>query len=116
MQRPLPFLRKTSHVLRRSEEASRIQDLKLGETARIAGLEREGELKSRQMEADKISAMMGLAAGDASAAQAMQTQAQAQITQGWSDAASGLTSAAGSAADWKNRTTSGDVDDILDTE
>ena len=79
-----------------AEEASRIQDLQLGETARIAGLEREGELKSRQMEADKTAALMGLAAGDVSAADALRTQAQTQIDEGIQTATSGLTSFAGS--------------------
>jgi hypothetical protein len=99
-----------------AEEASRIQDLQLGETARISGLEREGELKSRQMEADKISAMMGLSAGDVSAAEAMRTQGMQAMTAGIQQAGEGVVSAVGSFADHKNKTTSGDVDDLLNPD
>jgi len=94
-------------------EASRLQDQKLSEDSRLAGLERDGELKSRQMQADKVAGMMGLSAGDVNSATAMQTQAQNQVTQGWSDAAGGVGSAVGSIHDYNNRVTGDDVDDIL---
>ena len=66
-----------ANIKARAEEASRIQDLQLGEDIRIAGLEREGELKSRQMEADKIGTMLGLASADMAGYQALE---QAAIT------------------------------------
>ena len=66
-----------ANIKARAEEASRIQDVQLGEDVRIAGLEREGELKSRQMEADKIGTLLGLASADMAGYQALE---QAAIT------------------------------------
>ena len=73
-----------------ASEASRIQDLQLGEDSRIQGLEREGDLLSRNMQSQKIQALMGLSAGDVSNAQAMQAAGQQQMMAGISSAASSL--------------------------
>ena len=78
-----------------AEQAAAIQETQLGEDARLMDLEREGELKSRQMEADKIDALLGLAAGDVASAQALQAQAEQARMEGMGDIASGLGSAAG---------------------
>jgi hypothetical protein len=69
------------------------------EAARIQGLEREGELISRQAQFGKISSLMGMAAGDVTAArsaemQAIQMQQQA-IQQGIQGA--GMAAAGGAA-------------------
>jgi len=78
-----------------AEQASAIQELQLGEDQRLMDLEREGELKSRQMEADKVNALMGLAAGDVSGAQALQASAQQARMDAMGDIASGAGSAVG---------------------
>lgn len=67
-------------------EASRIQGLQLGEDARLQGLYRQGELQSRQMEAQKIESLMALSAGDVASAQAMQAAGQQQMMEGASSA------------------------------
>ena len=81
-----------------AEEASKIQETQLGEDQRLMDLEREGELKSRQMEADKVDALLGMAAGDVSAAQALQADAQQASMDAMGDIAGGLGSAAGAYA------------------
>jgi len=69
-------------------EASRIQELQLGEDARLQNLYRQGELQSRQMEAQKIESLMALSAGDVASAQAMQAAGQQQMMEGISSATS----------------------------
>ena len=81
-----------------AEEASKIQETQLGEDQRLMDLEIEGELKSRQMEADKVDALMGLAAGDVSAANALVASAQQSSMDAMGDIAGGLGSAAGAYA------------------
>ena len=81
-----------------AEEASKIQETQLGEDQRLMDLEIEGELKSRQMEADKVDALMGLAAGDVSAANALVASAQQSSMDAMGDIAGGLGSAAGAFA------------------
>ena len=76
------------------------QKLERGEASRIQGLEREGDLMSRNMQMGKIDTLMGMAAGDVTNAQAMQATGNAQMMAGIGDAASGLTSFAGQAAGW----------------
>jgi hypothetical protein len=80
------------------------------QAGKLQSLEREGELKSRQMEADKVGALMGLAAGDVSSAQGMRASAQQQISSGMSTAISGVGTAvgglaAGSGPDFESMTT-----------
>jgi len=76
------------------------QKLERGEASRIQGLEREGDLMSRNMQMGKIDTLMGMSAGDVTNAQAMQAAGNAQMMAGIGDAASGLTSFAGQAAGW----------------
>jgi len=71
------------------------QKLERGEASRIQGLEREGDLMSRNMQMGKIDTLMGMSAGDVTNAQAMQAAGNAQMMAGIGDAASGLTSFAG---------------------
>ena len=61
------------------------------EAANIQSKEREGDIMSRQMEADKTKALMGMAADEYSSAQQAVAQADQKM---WS----GITSAAGAAA------------------
>jgi hypothetical protein len=72
------------------------------ETARIQGLEREGELISRQAEMGKIQSLMGMAADEVSVARSMEMQAEAQrmaaiqqIAEGGMDVAMGTASKIG---------------------
>ena len=71
------------------------QKLERGEASRIQGLEREGDLMSRNMQFGKIDTLMGMAADEVSNAQAMEAAGNAQMMAGIGDAASGLTSFAG---------------------
>ena len=82
-----------------AEEAARLNELEIAEDVRIADLEREGELKSRQMEAQKTQALMALSAGDVSSAQALMAQGQQQMSAGISQAGQGIASAGGSIYD-----------------
>ena len=84
----------------KATEASRIQDLQLGEDSRIQGLERSGDLMSRQMQMGKIDTLMGMSAGDVVNAQAMQAAGNAQMMAGIGDAAGGIASFAGQAGGW----------------
>ena len=61
------------------------QKLKLGETSRIQDLGREGELISRQAEADKISTLMGMSADELAAKRDARAGAQAQMWGGIGD-------------------------------
>ena len=81
------------------QEASRIQDLRLGEDARIQGLERTGELKSREMEAAKIDSLLALAAGDVQGAQALAQQGVDAMSAGIQQAGEGVLQAGTSIAD-----------------
>ena len=81
------------------QEASRIQDLRLGEDARIQGLERTGELKSREMEAAKIDSLLALAAGDVQGAQALAQQGMTAMSEGIKQAGTGVLQAGTSIAD-----------------
>ena len=72
------------------------QKLERGEASRIQGLEREGDLMSRNMQFGKIDTMMGMSADQVSNAQAMEAAGRQQMMAGIGDAASGLTSFAGS--------------------
>ena len=71
------------------------QKLERGEASRIQGLEREGDLMSRNMQFGKIDTLMGMSADEVSNAQAMEAAGNAQMMAGIGDAASGLTSFAG---------------------
>jgi len=82
-----------------AEQAAANQELELaregeiqGEDIRLQDLLREGELKSRQMEAQKTEALMALSAGDVSSAQALQQQGMQQFSEGLSQVGSAATS------------------------
>ena len=72
------------------------QKLERQEASRLQGLEREGDIMSRQMEADKVKTMMGMAADDYANQQAAVAQANQQIMSGIGDiAGAGLKAATG---------------------
>jgi hypothetical protein len=60
------------------------------ESGRLQGLEREGDIMSRQMEADKNQALMGMAAQDVSSAKAAQAAADKKMWAGITSAAGGV--------------------------
>ena len=91
-------VQETANQKAAAEQAAAIQETQMGEEQRLMDLEREGELKSRQMEADKVDALLGMAAGDVSAAQALQADAQQASMDAMGDIAGGLGSAAGAYA------------------
>lgn len=89
-----------------AEQAANIQELQLAregeiqaEDVRLQDLLREGELKSRQMQAQKTEALMALSAGDVASAQALQAQGMTAMSEGLSQAGSGITDFAGAGAD-----------------
>ena len=72
------------------------QKLERQDASRLQGLEREGDIMSRQMEADKVKTMMGMAADDYANQQAAVAQANQQIMSGIGDiAGAGLKAATG---------------------
>lgn len=71
------------------------QKLERAEAGRIQGLEREGDLMSRNMQFGKIDTLMGMSADQVSNAQAMQADGNAQMMAGIGDAASGVGSLVG---------------------
>ena len=88
---------KSSAAIAQQEQANTLAERQ--EAARIQGLEREGELISRQAQHGKISGLMGMAAGDVSAAKSAEAQAiqmqQQAIQEGIQGA--GMAAAGGSA-------------------
>ena len=76
------------------------QKLERAEAGNIQGLERKGDLMSRQMQMGKIDTLMGMSAGDVTNAQNMQAAGNAQMMAGIGDAAGGIASFAGQAAGW----------------
>ncbi len=96
------------------------QKLAASEAGKIQGLERKGDLMSRQMEMGKIDTLMGLSAGDVSNAQRMQMAGNAQFAAGIGDAAGGVTDLGIQASEWGGNKTAelpgggtGDVGDLL---
>lgn len=81
-------------------EASRIQDLQLGEDSRIQGLERKGDLMSRNMQFGMLQSQMGMTAGDVSNAQANFNTANQQMFSGIGMAAGGVGDLAVQAGTW----------------
>jgi hypothetical protein len=71
------------------------QKLERDEASKIQGLERSGDLMSRQMKFGKIDTLMGMSAGDVTNAQNMQMAGNAQMMAGIGDAAGGITDLAG---------------------
>lgn len=78
------------------------QQLKTQEASRIQGLEREGELVSRQAEADKVGTLLGMAAEDAAAQRDAQQQFRTQAIQGLGSAIQGGIGIAGEFGDAKS--------------
>ena len=78
---------KASADIAKQEQAN--QTAERNEAAKIQQMEREGDLVSRQMQAGKISSLMGMAAADKTAALAQQTQGQAQMYSGISEGIQG---------------------------
>ncbi len=76
------------------------QKLERDEASKIQGLERQGDLMSRNMQFGKIDTLMGMSAGDVTNAQAMQAAGNAQMMAGIGDAAGGITDLAGQSAGW----------------
>ena len=80
---------KSSANIAQQEQANEMAER--GESARIQGLEREGELISRNAQKGKVSSLMGMAADDVSvqrsAEMAAQQQKQAAVQQGISSVA-----------------------------
>jgi hypothetical protein len=76
------------------------QKLERDEASKIQGLERSGDLMSRQMKFGKIDTLMGMSAGDVTNAQNMQMSGNAQMMAGIGDAAGGITDLAGQSAGW----------------
>ena len=99
------------------------QQLSAAEASKNQGLEREGEVMSRNMKFGKTQSLMSMSAGDVSNAQAMQAAGNQQMMAGIGDAVGGVASgigAIGGGADKTTETTgelpgggTGDVNDLL---
>ena len=100
-----------------AQEAANRQ-LRAQEASRLQGLEREGELVSRQAEADKVGTLLGMAASDAAAQRDAQQQFRNQAIQGLGSAIQGgigLASemqSAGSSIDTTSTDTTSTVSDV----
>ena len=77
--------RKAAISIGKQEAAN--QKLERQEASRLQGLEREGDIMSRQMEADKVKTMMGMAADDYANQQQAVTDAQNMMMSGIGDIA-----------------------------
>lgn len=71
---------KAATSIGKQEQANQV--LERQEASKIQGLEREGDLLSRQAQAGKISSLMGMAADDVSAANERRAAGQQQMMQG----------------------------------
>ena len=78
-----------------AEQEAANQKAERAEASKIQEMERQGEAASRQMEFQKLDALMGMSAGDVSSAQQLQADAMKASSEGLSDIASGATTAAG---------------------
>ena len=83
---------KTAASIGKQEAAN--QTLERQEKSRLLGLEREGELISRQAEHGKVTSLMGMSADELANQRAAQTAAQQQMWSGVGDIAGSLMSAA----------------------
>ena len=79
------------------QEAS-IQEKKLGEESKLQGLEREGDLISRQAEASKLGSLMAMDAQEVAAQRLAQQQAKERMAQAFSSASSGIIDLAAAAS------------------
>ena len=71
-------------------QESQNQLLRQQEAGRLQGLEREGEIQSRDWERDKVSTLLGMAQGDTAAARQGVAAAKQAKAQAWSGALSGI--------------------------
>ena len=71
------------------QEAS-IQEKKLGEESKLQGLEREGDLISRQAEASKLGSLMAMDAQEVAAQRLAQQQAKERMAQAFGGIGSGI--------------------------
>jgi hypothetical protein len=71
------------------QEAS-IQEKKLGEESKLQGLEREGDLISRQAEASKLGSLMAMDAQEVTAQRLAQQQAKERMAQAFGGVGSGI--------------------------
>jgi len=78
-----------------AEQEAANQKAERAEASKLQNLEKQGEAASRQMEFQKLDALMGMSAGDVSSAQALQQAGMDAASKGLSDIAGGLTTAAG---------------------
>ena len=78
---------KASVSIGEQEQANQAEERK--EASRLQGLERSGELMSREMEAQKTQGLMGMAAADLEAANAARTAARQQTMEGIGQIAEG---------------------------
>ena len=76
---------KSSASIAQQEQAN--QKLTAQEASRIQGMEREGEVMSRNMEMGKIDSLMGMAAGDLAGARARRQAGQEAMMEGITDVA-----------------------------
>lgn len=88
--------RKAAISIGKQEQANQLAERK--EASRLQGLEREGDIMSRQMEADKTKALMGMAADDYANRQQAVTDAHNMMMSGIGDiAGAGMNMATGGA-------------------
>jgi len=76
---------KSSASIAQQEQAN--QKLTAQEASRIQGMEREGEVMSRNMEMGKVDSLMGMAAGDLAGARARRKAGQEAMMEGITDVA-----------------------------
>ena len=79
------------------QEAS-IQEKKLGEESKLQGLEREGDLISRQAEASKLGSLMAMDAQEVAAQRLAQQQAKERMAQAFGGIGSGIIDLAAAAS------------------
>ena len=76
-----------------ARQAAQLQELEAGEASRIQGLEREGEIQSRNWERDKVSTLLGMSQGETAAARETAAMHEAAKWQGIGQIGSSITSA-----------------------
>ena len=76
-----------------ARQAGQLQELEAGEASRIQGLEREGEIQSRDWERDKVSTLLGMSQGETAAARETAAMHEAAKWQGIGQIGSSITSA-----------------------
>ena len=76
-----------------ARQAGQLQELEAGEASRLQGLEREGEIQSRDWERDKVSTLLGMSQGETAAARETAAMHEAAKWQGIGQIGSSITSA-----------------------